>query len=106
MSGDFLEGDRRLVGKLRTVKCHCDDNRTPQGSGPRRKPVPGAATVAKSAFDDEERYTLTALGKQFMHYAMTELTLKLQYHPDVDFSDREGEPPSPTPFQPTLGDAG
>lgn len=62
--------------------------------------------MAKSAFDDEERYTLTALGKQFMHYAMTELTLKLQYHPDVDFSDREGEPPSPTPFQPTLGDAG
>jgi hypothetical protein len=81
-------------------------NRTPQRSGPRTKPVPGAAKVAKSAFDDEEQYELTALGKQFVHYAMTELTLKLRYHPDVDLSDREGEPPSPMPSQPTPGDAG
>jgi hypothetical protein len=81
-------------------------NRTPQRTGPRPKPVPGAAKMAKSAFDDEERYELTALGKQFVHYAMTELTLKLQYHADTDFSDREGEQPSPTPFQATPGDAG
>lgn len=62
--------------------------------------------MAKSAFDDEERYEVAAVGKQFVHYAMAELTLKLQYHPDIDFSDREGEPPSPTPSQPTLDDAG
>jgi hypothetical protein len=80
-------------------------NRAPR-SAPRPKPVPGAAKVAKSAFDDEERYELTALGKQFVHYAMTELTLKLQFQPEVDFSDREGEPPNPTPFQATPGDAG
>lgn len=79
-------------------------NRTPQRSGPRPKPVPGTIKVAKSAFEDEERYELTALGKQFVHYAMTELTLKLQYQPNAAFRDREGEPPSPMPSQPTPGD--
>lgn len=81
-------------------------NRTPQRTGPRPKSLPGAAKVAKSAFDSQDRYELTALGKQFVHYAMTELTLKLQYCPDTDFSDREGEPPSQTPSQVTPGDAG
>lgn len=33
----------------------------------------------KSAFDDEEAYELTALGQQFIHYAMTELTPKIEY---------------------------
>ena len=61
--------------------------------------------MAKSAFDNEERYELTALGKQFVHYAMTELTLKLQYEPEVDFRDRDGEPPNPRPSQATPGDA-
>ncbi|WP_248309983.1 hypothetical protein [Bosea sp. WAO] len=35
----------------------------------------------KSAFDETEAYELTALGKQFVHYAMTELTVKIQYQP-------------------------
>ena len=61
--------------------------------------------MAKSAFDDEERYEVAAVGKQFVHYAMAELTLKLQCHPDI-FSDREDEPPSLTPSQPTLDKAG
>ncbi len=34
-----------------------------------------------SAFDDNEGYDLTELGKQFMHYAMTELS------PKIEFSD-------------------
>ena len=33
----------------------------------------------KSAFDETEQYELTALGQQFVHYAMTELTLKVEY---------------------------
>lgn len=45
--------------------------RRPKGSGP--KPV-------TSAFDDEDSYELTELGKQFVHYAMTDLPLKLEYH--------------------------
>lgn len=43
----------------------------PQGSGP--KP-------AVSAFDDVEEYELTDLGKQFVHYAMNELTIKIEFH--------------------------
>lgn len=78
--------------------------RTPQRTGPRPKPVPGAAKVAKSAFDDEERYELTALGEQFVHYAMNELTLKLEYRPEDDVNVREGDPQPTTP-SPTSPDA-
>lgn len=45
----------------------------PKGSGPRPK---------KSAFDDEEQYELTDLGKQFVHYAMTDLPLKIEFKRD------------------------
>jgi hypothetical protein len=55
-------------------------------------PVPGEAMVAKLAFDDQDRYELRALGKQFARYAMTELPLRLKYEPD-DFSGPEADPP-------------
>lgn len=48
----------------------------------------------KSAFDDEEGYELTALGQQFVHYAMTEITPKIEYHDAADDAepvDEEGE---------------
>ena len=46
--------------------------------------------TAKSAFDDGESYELTSLGQQFVHYAMTELTIKLTYrNDDVDESGFE-----------------
>ncbi len=44
--------------------------RRPKGSGP--KPI-------VSAFDDDEGYELTELGKQFVHYAMTELPPKIEF---------------------------
>ncbi len=44
--------------------------RAPKGSGPQPK---------KSAFDDEEKYELTKLGRQFVHYAMTDLPLKIEF---------------------------
>lgn len=47
--------------------------RRPRGSGP--KPM-------TSAFDDEDSYELTELGKQFVHYAMTDLPLKIEFRPD------------------------
>jgi len=34
--------------------------------------------TAKSAFDEEEEYELTGIGEQFVHYAMTELSLKIE----------------------------
>ena len=42
----------------------------PKGSG-RKPPV--------SAFDENEGYELTALGKQFIHYAMTDLPMRIEY---------------------------
>ncbi len=41
-----------------------------KGSG-RKPPV--------SAFDEEEQYELTDLGQQFIHYAMTDLPIKIEY---------------------------
>lgn len=49
------------------------------GQGGRPKGSSGQGTrVAKSAFDEEEQYELTQLGQQFVHYAMTDLPLKIE----------------------------
>jgi hypothetical protein len=49
--------------------------RRPKGSGP-KPPV--------SAFDEEEGYDLTELGKQFVHYAMSDLPLKIEFRDDSE----------------------
>ena len=33
----------------------------------------------KSAFDDSEQYELTVLGQKFVHYAMNEVAVKIEY---------------------------
>lgn len=38
-----------------------------------------ASTTMKSAFDEEEKYVLTNLGRQFVHYALTDLPPRIQY---------------------------
>ncbi len=38
----------------------------------------GGGGTLKSAFDEEDGYELTALGQQFIHYAMTDLPLKIE----------------------------
>lgn len=48
-----------------------------KGTGDRRK---------KSAFDDVDAYELTELGKQFVHYALNEITPKLEFNPDTDLA--------------------
>lgn len=49
---------------------------------PVRRPAHAVGLRAmKSAFDDEDGYELTQLGQQFVHYAMTDLPLKLNYQP-------------------------
>lgn len=40
------------------------------------------SNVMKSAFDNVEKYELTQLGQQFVHYAMTDLPLKITFQPD------------------------
>ena len=49
--------------------------RRPRGSGP-KPPV--------SAFDEEEGYELTEIGKQFVHYAMTDLPLRIEFSDEVE----------------------
>ena len=48
----------------------------------KKKPVKSTPTTGafKSAFDDDEVYELTKLGQQFVHYAMTDLPLKIQFN--------------------------
>jgi hypothetical protein len=43
-----------------------------------------------SAFDDEKQYELTNLGQQFVHYAMTDLPLKIEFDPGT--MDDEASP--------------
>jgi hypothetical protein len=44
-----------------------------------------ASSTRKSAFDDEDTYVLTQLGQQFVHYALTDLPLKIEA-PKADLS--------------------
>ncbi|WP_200835080.1 hypothetical protein [Phyllobacterium salinisoli] len=53
--------------------------KTPQKSRPGM-----GSKVHKSAFDDDDGYELTALGNQFVHYAMTDVPAKLQYNSNRD----------------------
>jgi hypothetical protein len=63
-------------------------NKAPQrrtkGSGP--KPT-------TSAFDEEDPYVLTGLGKQFVHYAMTDLPIKIEYRatPESEMSSTDNQ---------------
>ncbi|MGO4642476.1 hypothetical protein AB4Z43_28975 [Mesorhizobium sp. 2RAF45] len=45
-----------------------------------KRSAPGQASrTAKSAFDETDPYELTDLGTQFVHYAMTEITAKIEF---------------------------
>lgn len=43
-----------------------------------RKSSRGGSQTMKSAFDEEDLYELTSLGQQFIHYAMTDLPLRIE----------------------------
>lgn len=45
----------------------------------RTHPPRAISNVTESAFENTKGYELTALGQQFVHYAMTDLPLKLSY---------------------------
>jgi hypothetical protein len=44
-----------------------------------KRTTTGGVKTTVSAFDMEEQYELTELGAQFVHYAMTDLPLKVEY---------------------------
>ena len=49
---------------------------------PQKKSRSSGPKPMKSAFDEEEQYELTELGQQFVHYAMTDLPVRIEYDPD------------------------
>ena len=49
----------------------------------RRHPSLPKDNRMKSAFDDEEQYVLTELGRQFVHYAMNELVPRIAFAKDI-----------------------
>jgi hypothetical protein len=49
----------------------------------RRKGAPVSSTV-ESAFEDTKGYELTELGQQFVHYAMTDLPLRIEFIHDTE----------------------
>jgi len=51
---------------------------------PTQRRPKGSGKKVISAFDTEEGYVLTGLGKQFVHYAMTELPLKIEFTMGTD----------------------
>lgn len=40
-----------------------------------------------SAFDENELYELTSLGQQFVHYAMSELPVRIEYNPNPESTE-------------------
>lgn len=42
-----------------------------------------ASTIMESAFENTKQYELTNLGKDFVHYAINDLPIKIEFNPEV-----------------------
>jgi len=54
-----------------------------------KKQPPGRGSGSdrlKSAFDDADQYELTGLGRDFVHYAMNELVVRIEFNPNTDYT--------------------
>ncbi len=51
---------------------------------PQRSPKGSGQKQLVSAFDNQEGYELTALGQQFVHYAMTDLPLRIEFKSEAE----------------------
>lgn len=56
-----------------------------------KKSPSGGAKKLTSAFDNVELYELTELGAQFVHYAMNDLPLKVEYQYTPNNQNKDGE---------------
>lgn len=63
-----------IVRQHRETDYHGNFIKKPTG----KKPSGSGSQTMKSAFDEEELYELTSLGQQFVHYAMTDLPLRIE----------------------------
>ncbi len=52
----------------------------------RRKNAP-VSNVIESAFEDTKGYELTELGQQFVHYAMTDLPIRIHFRAEASSAD-------------------
>jgi hypothetical protein len=82
---DSSEADlfRLLIGDLsvgRIIRQHRDTNYSGQFLAKPRSRAPSSGTM-KSAFDDEEPYELTELGKQFVHYVFSDIIKRIENTP-------------------------
>jgi hypothetical protein len=80
-SDDSSEADlfRLLIGDLSTgriIRQHRETNSMGQFLAKTRTRTPSSG-VMKSAFDDEEPYELTELGKQFVHYVFSDVITRI-----------------------------
>jgi hypothetical protein len=57
---------------------------------PKRRTTPSAGIrIMKSAFDDGKAYELTELGERFVHYAMEEVPIKIEYKPNAPAAEHD-----------------
>jgi hypothetical protein len=56
-------------------------------SAQRRRKGGPVQTTMESAFEDTKGYELTELGQQFVHYAMTDLPLRIEFRENTDKSE-------------------
>jgi len=80
---DSSEADlfRLLIGDLSTgriIRQHREVNYHGQFVKKVREKKSTSSGTLKSAFDDEEPYELTELGKQFVHYVFTDVVVRLE----------------------------
>lgn len=75
---------RLLIGDLsmgRIVRQHRETNYAGQFITKPRSKSSSSSGVMKSAFDDEEPYELTELGKQFVHYVFSDIIKRIENQP-------------------------
>jgi hypothetical protein len=69
--------DLSTGGLIRQVRQTDSEGRFLKKVVPKNTRAASRSHIAKSAFDQKEEYVLTALGQQFVHYAMTEDVVKI-----------------------------
>ncbi|RCX30181.1 hypothetical protein [Thioalbus denitrificans] len=58
----------------------------PVAKTPQRRPKGSGSKPPVSAFDENEGYDLTGLGQQFIHYAMSDLPLRIEFREETNES--------------------
>jgi hypothetical protein len=79
----LLVRDLSTGGVIRQHRDTTSDGQYLRKPAVRRPKGLGASRTLKSAFDDSDRYELTELGRQFVHYTMNEVVLRIGTEPDT-----------------------